>query len=68
MVQESIVMRDRLISLIQNSNSLSELKKDFPEAYQAYLDVKEEVRTSTEYSKAKILEKINESKVEETPS
>ena len=42
------------------------LKKDFPEAYQAYLDVKEEARNSMESSKAKILEKINESKVEET--
>ena len=68
MIQEGIVMRDRLMSLIQNSNSLSELKKDFPEAYKAYLDVKEETRNSMEYSKAKILEKINESKVEETPS
>lgn len=64
-IQESIIMRDRLMNLIQNSNSLSELKKDFPEAYQAYLDVKEEARNSMESSKAKILEKINESKVEE---
>lgn len=65
-IQESIIIRDRLIRLIQNSRSLSELKKDFPEAYQAYLDVKEEARNSMESSKAKILEKINESKVEET--
>lgn len=67
-IQESVVMRVRLLSLIQNNNSLSELKKDFPEAYQAYLDVKEEDRNTMEYSKAKILEKINESKVEKTPS
>ena len=67
-IQESVVMRDRLINLIQNSSSLSELKKDFPEAYQAYLDVKEEARNTMEYSKAKILEKINGSKVEETLS
>ena len=65
-IQESIIMRDRLINLIRNSNSLPELKKDFPEAYQAYLDVKEEARNSMESSKAKILEKINELKVEET--
>ena len=64
-IQESIIMSDRLINLIQNSNSLSELKKDFLEAYQAYLDVKEEARNSMESSKARILEKINESKVEE---
>ena len=67
-IRESILMRNRLTNLIQNSNSISELKKDFPEAYQAYLDVKAEHREDTKESKTKVLEKINELKAEEAAS